>query len=85
MADSDQNEQALRRVMELEQTLMTLWDMFTHAPRGGADIDKPLGSRYIQISDTMAKDINKRIDRLLASGRVSAIDTRTNPQDASVH
>ena len=85
MSDEDSNTELLKRTVALELTLMTLWDMFTHAPRGGAEVDDPEGSRFIQISDTMAGNVIDTIDNLLGSNRVSAMDLRTNPNDDTTH
>ena len=84
MADDDENK-STQHLVGLEVILMTIWDLFKHAPRGGAETDEPVGSRYIQISDTMADTVVESIDKLLDAGRVSAADLRTNPNDDMKH
>lgn len=48
-----------------------LIDLFETAPRSGASKDEPEGVRYIQISDTLARDLLQRLKNL-----------RTDPHDA---
>ena len=83
--DADDDTELLKRIVSLELTLMTLWDMFTHAPRGGEEQDSPEGARYIQISDTMANDVIFAIDNLLGKNRVSAVDLRTKIDGETTH
>lgn len=50
-------------MVQLSETkaLIELAKALHEAPRMGADVDSPEGSRYIQISDTLAKQLEKEL------------------------
>jgi len=43
--------------MPTKETIQKIIDLLEKAPRMGTDKDEPEGTRYIQISDTLAKEI----------------------------
>lgn len=53
--DKESFESALREVATLLKT----------APRSGADIDSPEGSRYVVLSDTLANQITAQLEEIL--------------------
>lgn len=50
--------------MSKDDVLLIIKDMFTNAPRIGQEKDEPEGTRYIQISDTLANDLSDKISKV---------------------
>lgn len=58
------SQDAVPAVQELSQTasfLLRMADGFDRAPRSGADNDSPEGGRYVQISDTLMKQLSGQL------------------------
>ncbi len=53
--------------MNIHMELCDILALFEMAPRLGAEEDDPEGTRYIQISDTLAKAIQKKLEGCLDS------------------
>ena len=59
--------------LELRELCFTLSDALAYAPRHGADEDNPEGVRYIQLSDTLAKDVTAKLHAALARHEVEKL------------